>query len=506
MKKNITTAVLFAALIAFSLAAFAQADSIAATKPEKFVTRHSIKIDNKLISYTATAGTLVLKNEKDEHIALVGYTAYTKDGETDNSKRPVTFSYNGGPGSSSMWLHIGIMGPRRVVVNDPLPNGPAPYKMEDNNYSILDVSDVVMIDPVGTGFSRAIGKAKNSDFWGVDQDIKSISQFIKNYVNDNERWNSPKYLLGESYGTFRSAGVADYLQENFGISVNGVVLVSNVLDIRTLSFQPADDLPFIVNLPTYAATSWYHNKLAAKPASLEVFLKEVRAFAFGDYAAALMKGDQLSADEKNKMEDKLVSYTGLGKDYWDKANLRVTQPQYAQELLRNTQEAVGRLDSRYKGIMQDQLGEYAFYDPQSSDISPAFISAFMNYYTTELKVSKDKTYHTGAYSFPDFKWDWKHARSNGFFGDASTPNTGPDLKNAMSANPRMRVLVLNGVYDLATPFAGTEYTFDHLGLNKKIKSNITMKYYEAGHMMYIQNAAAAAFKKDVAEFITGALK
>ena len=506
MRKNITAAGLMLLLIILSFAARSQSDSIAATIPQKFVTKHSIKIDNKPVSYTATAGTLILKNEKDELTASIGYTAYTRDGETDNSKKPITFSYNGGPGSSSMWLHMGIMGPRRVVVNDPSPNGPAPYKVEDNNYSILDVSDIVMIDPVGTGFSRAIGKAKNTDFWGVDPDIKSISQFIKNYVHENERWNSPKYLLGESYGTFRSAGVADYLQENFGISVNGVVLVSNVLDIRTLSFQPTDDLPFVVNLPTYAATSWYHNKLANKPVNLDAFLKEVRAFAFGEYASALLKGDKLSEEEKNKILDKLVSYTGLGKDYWEKANLRVVQPQYSQELLRGSQEIAGRLDSRYKGISQDQLGEYAFNDPQSSDISPAFISAFMNYYTTELKVSKDKNYNTGAYAFPDFKWDWKHARSNGFFGDAATPNTAPDLKNAMSTNPRMKILVLNGLYDLATPFAGTEYTFDHLGLNKKIRNNISMKYYEAGHMMYILNTAAAAFKKDVAEFITGSSK
>ena len=506
MKQKISIISLLITLLAFSFSSYSQTDSAAATKPEKFITKHSIKIDNKPISYTATVGTLILKNEKDEPIASFGYTAYTKDGETDMSKRPVTFSYNGGPGSSSMWLHMGVMGPRRVVVNDPSPNGPPPYKLEDNNYSILDVSDIVMMDPVGTGLSRAVGKGKNTDFWGVDGDIKSVSQFIKNYVNDNERWNSPKYLLGESYGTFRSAGVADFLQENFGISVNGIVLVSNVLDIRTLSFQPGDDLSYEVNLPTYAATAWYHNKVTDKPAKLDDFLKVVRDFAFGEYAAALLKGDELGAEEREKVLNKLVAYTGLSKDYWDKANLRVNQPQFSQELLRNTGVAVGRLDSRYTGIAQDLLSEYAFNDPQSSDISPAFISAFMNYYTTELKVSKDKTYNTSAYSLPDFKWDWKHARSQGLFGDASTPNTGPDLLNAMSNNPSMKVLVLNGIYDLATPFAGTEYTFDHLGLAKKIKSNITLKYYEAGHMMYIHNESAVKFKKDVSDFITGSLK
>ena len=506
MKSQLVKFPLLLLLVIYMFNAYSQVDSLASLKPEKFITKHSIKLDNKIINYTAIAGTLILKNEKDEPIASFGYTAYTKDSEPDMSKRPITFSYNGGPGSSSMWLHMGVMGPRRVVVNDPSPNGPAPYKLEDNNYSILDISDIVMMDPIGTGLSRAVGKSKNSDFWGVDQDIKSVSQFIRNYVHENERWNSPKYLLGESYGTFRSAGAADYLQESFGISVNGIILVSNVLDIRTLSFNPGDDLSFVVNLPTYAATSWFHNRLANKPANLEAFLKEVRQFSFGDYASALLKGDQLSVEERNKIFSKLTTYTGLSNDYWDKANLRVNQPQFAQELLRSSGLAVGRLDSRYKGIVQDPLAEYAFNDPQSSDISPAFISAFMAYYTTELKVDKNKTYNTGAYVFPDFKWDWKHQRSNGLFGDASTPSTAPDLLNAMSNNPKMKVLVLNGIYDLATPFAGTEYTFDHLGLDKKIKGNITQKYYEAGHMMYIHNDSALKFKKDVSDFISTNLK
>jgi carboxypeptidase C (cathepsin A) len=506
MKRIIPSACFFLVLIQLTTISSAQnapAGDSASTpvpKPEKAITRHSIKMDNKLINYTATAGTMLLKNEKEEAIATFGFTAYVKDGETDLTRRPVTFVYNGGPGSSSIWLHLGIIGPRRIVVNDPEPNGPAPYKLEDNNYSILDVTDIVLIDPVGTGFSRPVGKAKGADFWGVDQDIKSISEFIKQYVTENERWNSPKYLLGESYGTFRSAGIADYLQENTGMSVNGVILVSSVLDIRSLSFQPGDDLSYIVYLPTYAATSWYHNKLPNKPANLDAFLKEVRNFSAGEYATALMKGDQLGSSEREGILNKLVAYTGLSKSYLDKARLRVMEPQYAQEVLRDSNETVGRLDARYKGINQDPLSEYTFEDPQSSSISPAFISAFMNYYTTELKVSKDKTYNAGVNS-PDFKWDWKHPRNYGLFGDASTPYTGTDLVNAMSHNPHLKILVLNGLLDLATPFYATEYTFDHLGLDKKLKNNVTMKYYEAGHMMYIHNTSAAAFKKDVAEFI-----
>jgi carboxypeptidase C (cathepsin A) len=506
MKKmpRIILLLLFIQLI--QIPCFSQGDSAAKARAEKFITKHTVKIDNKVINYTATVGTITLKNENDEPIASIGYTAYIKDGEADPSKRPLTFSYNGGPGSSSMWLHMGIMGPRRVVVNDPFPNGPAPYKTEDNNSSVLDVTDVVMLDPVGTGISRAAGKAKNSDFWSVDGDIRSVSQAIRNFIHENERWNSPKFLVGESYGTFRSAGVSDYLQSSYGISVNGVVLVSCVLDIRTLSFNPVDDISYVVNFPTYAATAWYHNKIANKPSSLESFLKEARAFSSGDYASALQKGDQLTVSERDAVLNKLSAYTGISKDYWDKANLRVKEPQFAQEVLRGSGSMVGRLDSRYTGIIKNLLAENASNDPQSSDISPAFISAFMNYYTTELKVSKDKTYNVTAGAFPDFKWDWKHARSQGIFGEAVSPTTSPDLLNAMTNNPAMKIMVMNGIYDLATPFGAAEYTFDHLGLTKKLKTNVSFKYYEAGHMMYIQPELAVKYKKDLADFITGSLK
>ena len=276
----------------------------------KAVTKHSVTIGGKVINYTATAGALLLLNEKEDTVALYGYTAYVKDGEADATKRPVTFSYNGGPGSSSMWLHLGIMGPRRVVVDDPEINMPPPYKMEDNNNSILDVSDIVMIDPVGTGLSRAAGKARNKDFWGVDQDIKSVSQFIKQYIKDNARWNSPKYLLGESYGTMRSAGVVNYLQENMGISMNGVILVSVVLDLRTLTFQQGDDISYVMHLPTYAATAWYHKKITARPASLESFLKEVRTFAEGEYSTALIKGHRIT-DQIKSLRRQLASEMGF---------------------------------------------------------------------------------------------------------------------------------------------------------------------------------------------------
>ena len=474
-------------------------DSIASTKPYTSVTRHSAKIEGKIVNYTATAGTIVLKNEKDESIALFGFTAYTKDGETDVSKRPLTFAYNGGPGSSSMWLHLGALGPRRIPITDPTLTPPPPYKLEDNEHSIIDVTDLVMIDPIGTGLSHPIGKATNKDFWGVDQDIKSIAQFIKQYITDNDRWNSSKYLLGESYGTMRSAGLVSYLLDNVGIQINGVVLVSSVLDLHALTFQ--DDISYIQYLPTYAATAWFHNKLAGKPADLASFLKEVRVFATGEYAGALLKGDQLSDGDKDQVITKLSAYTGLSKDYWKKANLRVTEPAFTQELLRESHETVGRLDSRFKGINQDPLSQFSNDDPQSTQISPPYIASFMNYFYTELKVSKTLDYHVSAYNAEGFKWDWAHA-TNGGPGFPVTPNTGVDLASAMSKNPNLKILVLNGYYDLATPFFGTEWTFDHLGLEKKLKSNISLKYYEAGHMMYIHSASLAAFKKDVADFIS----
>ncbi len=480
-------------------------DTIPVPKELKSISKHTVTIGGKLINYTATAGALILRNDKDEPVAFYGYTAYIKDGETNAGKRPVTFSYNGGPGSSSYWLHLGVLGPRRVVVNDPMDNPPPPYKMEDNTNSILDVTDIVMIDPVGTGLSHAVGKAKNKDFWGVDQDIKSVSQFIKQYVTDNGRWNSPKFVLGESYGTMRSAGVANYLQENVGLTVNGVILISSVLDLRTLTFQQGDDISYIMYLPAYAATAWYHNKVSNKPSSLEVFLKEVRSFTLGDYASALMKGDQLGDTEKETVINKLSEYTGLSKAYLTKADLRVKEPQFTQELLREERATVGRLDSRYKGITQNLLAEYSNFDPQSSAISSAYTGAFMNYYYGELKVDKSNVYHTSAYSAEGFSWDWKHSK-NPSWGDAVTPNTGVDLAEAMSHNPNLKVLVLNGYYDLATPFFGTEYTFDHLGLEKRLRQNVSFKYYEAGHMMYIHPGSFAAFKKDVAGFIIDASK
>lgn len=491
--------VLFVAILLVPLTSFSQAKNDTIPKGEVSTTSHTARIDGKVITYKALAGTMQLRNNDDEPIALHGFTAYIKEGVTDPKTRPISFVFNGGPGSSSIWLHMGVIGPKRAVVNDPGFTPAAPYTLEDNNSSILDVTDIVMMDPIGTGLSHAIGKAKNKDFWGVDQDIKMISQFIKQFVTEQDRWNSPKYLIGESYGTFRNAGVVYYLQENMGMAMNGVVMVSAVFDLRTLVFAQGDDISYVMNLPTYSATAWYHNKVPNKPASLEAFLKESRDFAKGEYTTALMEGDKLAGEARQRIVDRLSYFTGLSKEYLEKADLRVSEPEFTEELLREERKTVGRLDSRFTGINQDPLHQYSIYDPQSSAISPGYTALFMDYYYNTLKVSKTNTYYTSAYARQGFDWDWKHAINGAGF--PTPPNTGTDMSIAMSRNPYLKILILNGLYDLATPFYGVEYSIDHLGLEKELKHNIIMKYYEAGHMMYTHRPSLEQFKKETAEFI-----
>lgn len=409
------------------------------------------------------------------------------------------FAYNGGPGSSSFWLHMGVLGPKRIVVNDPGFTPAAPYELQNNNYSVLDIADLVMIDPVGTGLSVPVGKAKFEDFWGVDQDIRSISQFITQFLIEHDRLNSPKFLLGESYGTFRNAGVMNKLLSQ-GIALNGVIMVSAVFDLRSLIFPPGDDLPYIVHFPTYAATSWYHDRVEDKPASLETFIDEIRAFTQNEYAPALFKGDRLTDEEKTSMAKKLSSYTGLSADYWTKADLRVTNGEYFQEFMRDEGETVGRLDSRFTGYTQDLLAQNADYDPQSAAISPAYTTRFLDYFYNDLKVKKGSLYSLTAGRREGFQWDWKHV-GNDRWGTQAAINTGIDMAQAMTRDPNMKVLIMNGYYDIATVFYGVEHSIDHLGLPRNIKDNIIMKYYEAGHMMYTHQPSLVKFKKDIAEFV-----
>ena len=474
-------------------------------KEESSVTEHSIKIGGQTIPYKAIAGTILLKNEKDEPQALIYSTTYARSDVKDLSQRPISFIYNGGPGSASVWLHMGAFGPRRVVTPNAEPTPPPPYKLADNAGTLLDKTDMVFLDPVGTGFSHAVGKAQDKDFWGVDQDVKSLAQFITLYVSRNDRWNSPKFLIGESYGTFRSAALGNYLQEHDGMDFNGIVLISNVLDLGTISFHPGSDMPYIFYLPSYAATASYHKMLKEPPADLNAFLDEARKFAQTDFAGALMKGSRLTVAEKADMAKKVSRFTGLSEEYLVKANLRVTLGQFMEELQRSRGLTTGRLDSRYSGLTYDLLSEFAESDPQSSAVTGAFTAAFNSYVRSELKFGQDKTYHAISEGVGS-NWDWKHqtGRGRGFF--PGSPNVEGDLVQAMLANPHLKVEVENGLYDMATPFFATEYTMEHLGLPEKLQKNIRQQYYDAGHMMYLRDDDLAKLKSNISAFIDSASK
>jgi len=475
-----------------------------APKEESSVTEHSTKIGGQAVAYKATASTTLLKNEKGEPTALLYSTAYTRTDVKDVSQRPLAFLYNGGPGSASVWVHMGAYGPRRVASVDINGGVAPPYKIVDNNESLLDHADLVFIDPIGTGFSHAAGKAQDKDFWGVDQDMKSLAQFIHTYVSRNNRWSSPKFLIGESYGTFRSAALGNYLQAHEGIYLNGIVLMSSVLNLGTISFNPGEDMTYIFYVPSYAATAWYQKALKDRPENLDTFLDEARKFASTEYAAALMKGDKLSEGEKAETARKLSRFTGLSEEYLSKANLRVNLAQFMKELQRAKGMTVGRFDSRFSGATYDMLGEYAEYDPQDAFTTGAFVAALNSYLREELKFGQDKTYLPGSDEAGN-NWDWKH-RVGENFGFPGSPNVEGDLIQALLSNPRLQVEVENGLYDLATPFFATEYTMDHLLLPEKLRGNIRLQYYGAGHMMYVRDEDRAKLKNSVATFIERASK
>ncbi len=477
----------------------AKTDAAEPAKPEQSVTRHTVTVGGAAVAYTATAGTLIVRNAKDAPWASMGYVAYTSGDASEPGRRPITFAYNGGPGSSSIWLHMGALGPRRVVVADAAATPPPPYRVVDNAYTLLDRTDLVMIDPVGTGFSKAVGEAKDADFWGVDADVDSIVRFITQYVTDNGRWNSPKYLLGESYGTTRSAAIAERLAAREGMALNGVVLVSLALDLGIIfDGVPGEERPYPLFLPTYAAVAWYHNALPSRPAELAPFLAEVRAFALGEYAHALLQGSDLPEPERRAVIEKMHAYTGLSADYLDKANLRVRQSQFCQELLREHRETVGRLDARFLGATFDPLAEFARGDPQSDAIVPPYTAAFLDYLHRDLAFGTGKSYVVEAEVWRS--WDFKH-KVPGSEMPQPIVNTGVDLARAVAADPGLRVLVLQGTFDLATPFLATEYVISHLNLTREQRARVEVKYYPAGHMMYVNEPSLKAFKTDVAAFI-----
>ncbi len=496
------------AILLIVLVSIAKADEVTKEPVEKskesgeplhFETQGSVKIDGETIEYTATAGTLVMKNEKDESIAQFGYTAYVQNGK-NKTNRPILFAYNGGPGSASMWLHMGILGPVRTVVDDLHFTSIGPFRRVSNEYSVLARADLVMIDPVGTGFSRAVGKTKGEAFWGVDQDISSVSDFIARYITDNGRWQSPKYLLGESYGGIRSGGVAYYLLENHSISLNGVILVSPYMDFVAGSAGIRIDLPQVNYFTTFAATAWYHKALENRPDDLQQFLREAEAFAADEYAPLLHKGNRATAEEREKVLRGMERFTGIRAEYWDQANLRIDESRFTKELLRGRGKVVGRIDSRFIGDSVSHIAESFSYDPFFPAVGPAFTATFNDYYREQLGVKTDRRYITSAGLWS--KWDERHAQPGiGNSGRLPFANTGVDLNHAMIENPKLRVLVQQGYFDLACPYGATDYFLDHLELPQKLRDNISVKRYEAGHMMYIHPDSMKKFSRDLAEFI-----
>ena len=517
MHKNFWARLLCASALVFSVsfsASFAQEkESKPPEKPaekppepakeESSVTDHSIKIAGQAIPYKATAGSILLKNDKDEDQALIYYTAYTRSDVKDISQRPLAFLYNGGPGSSSVWLHMGSFGPKRVVTVNADITPPAPYKLEDNPDCLLDRADLVFIDPVGTGFSKAVGKAQDKDFWGVDQDAKSLAQFVQSYVTRNNRWNSPKFLIGESYGTFRNAALGNLLQSANGIYLNGIVMISSVFDLGTLSFPLGSDLPYILYLPSYAATAWYHKVLKDGPDNLDAFLDEARKFAKTEYANALLQGDTISEADRAAVAKKLAHFTGLSEDYILRSKLRVRLQAFMQELQLSRGLTTGRLDSRFSGPTYDLIAATANYDPQATAITGAFVAAFNMYLRDDLKFPHDREYHVYA-NFGENRWDWKHETGGGFF--PGSPNVMRDFANTLIVNPRLHVELEDGYYDLATPFFEAEYATEHLGLPDNLQKNIQHKYYAAGHMMYLRPEDLTTLKNNVAAFIDSTSK
>jgi len=409
----------------------------------------------------------------------------------------LTFAFNGGPGSSTVWLHLGALGPKKVLLDD---NGfplPPPFKLIDNPYTLLDVSDIVCLDAISTGFSRALPGEKPQQFHGVREDIEAVGEFIRLYLTRNNRWLSPKFILGESYGTTRATGLAGYLQgRRFGLYLNGVILVSSVLDFSTLDFSPGNDLAYILFLPTYTATAWYHHRLPndLQTKSLREVLDEAEKLALNEYSLALLKGNSLSAEEKEVIIKKISRFTGLSPSYLAQANLRVSAYRFFKELLRNKHLTVGRLDSRFTGRDADAAGERPDFDPSSTAITGPFATLINHYLRVDLKFPNDLTYAIYGNVRP---WRWIYEQQD------RTPNVylAETMRQALNQNKFLKVFVANGYYDLATPYFATEYTFNHIGLNGEFKDRVKMGFYEAGHMMYIHKKSHAQLKKDLAEFI-----
>lgn len=465
-------------------------------EPVVSVTRHSGTFNGQRINYRAIAGETYLKDKDGKPLAAITSYSYIKEGPTDPN-RPVTFLWNGGPGSGSVWLHMGAFGPKRVVVpSDAKDDGAPPFPIVDNPESLLDVTDLVFIDPVGTGFSRALGDTKPDDYWGVTKDAKSMADFIRLWLNEHNRWNAPKYIGGESYGTTRAAAVINQLEGSYtDVSVNGIILISAILDFSQAAETQGNELGYVTNLPSMAAAAWYHDKVPNKPATVAEFVAEARAFAIGPYASALLKGNDLTPAEKAQILPQLARFTGISQTYLTNANLRLSLSRFYKELLRDQGLTVGRLDGRYTGVDYDNAGDRPDNDPSFYGIDGAYTTA-INWWSREhLKYSPDVVYSSiGATG----NWDWNIGGPRGGQGYL---NVAPYIGKALRENSGLRVWVGQGYYDFATPFFGAEYSLNRPGF--PTDGRIEWHYYESGHMMYVRDQDLQKLSRDLRGFIGG---
>ncbi|MDA0986081.1 MAG: peptidase S10 [Bacteroidetes bacterium] len=475
---------------------FSQKDS--SKIPDWSITKQSIKVNGKTLNYTATAGYMLLKDESGKSKAKINFISYVMDGVSDQSNRPVTFTYNGGPGSASVWLHMGVVGPKRVLMSDKGDPLSPPYTIVDNDYTWLDLTDLVFIDPVETGYSRPADGVDKKEFLGFNEDISSVGEFIRLYTTQFQRWDSPKFLAGESYGTTRSAGLSGFLQDKYGMYINGIMLISSILNFQTARFEKGNDLPHILFLPTYSAIAWYHKKLDPTFTNLNSLLKEVEDFAMNEYSTLLMKGDKLTDAEKNNLAKKLSRYTGLSEAYCHSTLYRIDISRFVKELRRTDGLTVGRLDGRFTGKDYDDAGERNEFDPSLNYAISGPFSTTINYYLREhLGVKNDLTYEI----LTSRVQPWSYANvQNQYLNVAET------MRQAMHKNPFLKVHIYNGYYDLATPYFATDYTINHMMIDKDLRKNITQSFYESGHMMYIHLASMKKMKDETVKFIQSALK
>ncbi|MGH8215048.1 MAG: S10 family peptidase [Rhodanobacteraceae bacterium] len=481
---------------------------VAPPADQSAVTHGSVTVSGRTVDYTATTGVLIIKNKDEKPVASMSYVAYVKSGVNNPTARPITFLYNGGPGSSTIWLHMLAFGPKRVVVGSGTMTPPAPYQLVNNDDSLLDASDLVFIDAPGTGFGRVIGKDDGGagtakDVYGFDEDAHAFAQFITRYLTINSRWGSPKFLFGESYGTTRSAMLANILENDDSVGLNGVMLLSAVLSYDIGVDYPqvnpgTNNISYALGLPSYAATAWYHHKLPQQPADLQAFLKQVEHFAATDYLQALMQGSQLDAGTRQKIAEQIHQYTGLPTAYIAKANLRVSGGQFAHELLGANDEVTGRLDSRYSGPALNPMAESADYDPLDSAIDAPTVAEFNDYVRNTLDFGKHMTYKPQIDVFKE--WDFKHQPPGAPFPLPFTPNVMPDLASAMKHDPDLHILLMGGYFDLGTPFYSAEYEMHQLPIQANLQKNISYQFFPSGHMVYLNpkahdglHTAAAAF-------------